>query len=286
MISAHILFVSLSNFDRIPLRNHHSNAEFRIILFARNSNSHKVQRVSESRRWIVGVVLLILLSSGFAGLFLYLNTNPDRLAINFIPEHTNSSPGEIGWFLVEIDAVDEISTYDIAIQTNVSIETDYKYWPQTPLMEVFVYPNSSHIDMCIEVEVSFTSGELVAHDTAYLYVLNWTFEGVSEVIEKRDVFIHYLETTYPELGINSSTSWTPIHNGVGILIVGHYLFKSTNWEMEIAWHVMIAPHDWVEIYLRPRAEIQPSWAGKIDSWSTDNQTVLEMEPPSEIYRAT
>lgn len=240
--------------------------------------------MSDSRRWPVFVVLLIVISSVFAVVLISLTSNSETLNIDFIPDHSNTSPGGTGWFIVEIDATEEIATYDVAIQTNTSIETDYEYWSQTPLLEVFIYPNTSHIDMCIEVEVVFTWGELVASDSAFLYVLNWTFGELSEVIQKRDVFIDHLASTYPELGINQTTSWTPIWNGAGILIVGHYLFKSTYWEMEIAWHVMIAPHDWVQVYLRPRAEVQPSWAGKIDSWTTDNETVVEMELPSEIYR--
>jgi len=240
--------------------------------------------VSDTKRLLAGVVLLIVISSAFVAILFYLDSNPVRLDVSFIPENVNTSPGEIGWFLVEIDSPTVITDYDVVIQTNASIDTDYRYWFQTPLLEVFLYPNSSHIDMCIEVEVVFTWGELVAHDSAFLHVLNWTFEGLTEVLEKQDVFIDYLKSTHPEFGINETTSWTPIHNGAGILIVGHYLFKSAQWEMELAWHVMIAPHDWVQVYLRPRGEIQPSWAGNIESWSTDNQTIVEIDPPTEIYR--
>ena len=241
-------------------------------------------KMSASKRLSVAIVLLIVIFSSFAAVLIYLNVGSARLDISFIPDRLNSSPGEIGWFLVEIDTSEEITTYELDIQTNTSIDTDYVYWPQTPLLEVFLYPNSSHIDTCIEVEVTLSVGDLIAHDSAFMLVWNWTFEGVEEVIEKRDVFIDYLAANHPELGINETTSWTPIFNCAGILIVGHYLFKSSQWEMEIAWHVMIQPYDWVQVYLRPRAEIQPSWAGEIESWSTDNQTIMEIEPPAEIYR--
>jgi len=237
-----------------------------------------------SNRLLAGIALLIIVIASSFAVVLYLNSSSDKLDITFIPEHMNSSPGETGWFLVEIDTTRQMTDYDIAIQTNASIETDYTYWPQTPLLEVFVYPNSSHVDSCIEIDLTLSSGALVVQDYAFLHVLNWTFEGLSEVIEKRDVFIGHLADSYPEFGINGTTLWTPIYNGAGILVVGHYLFKSSQWEMEIAWHVMIPPYDWVQVYLRPRAEVQPSWAGMIESWSTDNETVVEIDPPLEIYR--
>ncbi len=242
--------------------------------------------MSNSRRLLVIAVLLIVIISSVAAALIYMNLNSEKLEINFIPDHTNTSPGETGWFLVEIDSREQITTHEISIQTNVSVETDFTYWSQTPLIEVFVYPNSTHLDTCIEIEVTFSAGDLIAHDTAFLYVWNWTFGDISEVIAKRNVFIDYLATSHPEYGIDNTTSWTPIHNGVGILVVGHYLFMSSQWEMQIEWHFMISPYDWVVVYLRPRAEIEPSWAGKIESWITDNQTILEIEPPPEIYRPT
>jgi hypothetical protein len=239
------------------------------------------QMNNSSRVLAVVGVLLVLVFSALAGLILL---NSERIVISFIPDHSNTIPGETGWFLVEIQATSEITDYEIAVDTNCSVETGYKYWAQTPLLEVFVYPNASHVDHCIEIEVSFTWGELVAHDSAFLYVLNWTSEGLDEIIEKRDVFIDFLAVNHPEFGIDNNTTWTPIYNCAGIIIVGHHLFKSAEWEMEVSWHVMIAPYDWVQVYLRPRAESTPSWAGTINSWSTDNGTVVETDPPTEIYR--
>jgi hypothetical protein len=237
-----------------------------------------------SKRSLTGIGLLLIVITSSVVVLIYLNSNIERLEISFLPEYMNSAPGETGWFLVEINSTRQTTDIEIDIQTNVSIETDYTYWSQTPLLEIFLYPDSSHIDSCIEVNVTISSGALVAHDVASLSVLNWSFGELTEVIEKRDVFINYMAINYPELGINDSTSWTPIHNGAGILIVGHYLFKSDQWELEIDWHVMIAPHDWVKGYLRHRAEVQPSWAGIIESWSSDNHTIIEVEPPTDIYR--
>ncbi|NHJ12901.1 MAG: hypothetical protein EAX95_04455 [Candidatus Thorarchaeota archaeon] len=238
-----------------------------------------------NRRLLGFVLVLITILCASAAVLIYTNAPADSLEIDFVPNSISTSPGEIGWFLVEIDSTRPLDNHEVAIHTNVSIPANFTYWPDTPLLEVFLYPNSSHIDLCIEVEVTLSSDGFMAQDIAFLSVLNWTFEELAQVIEKRDVFVDYLATHYPTFGINETTDWTPIHNGAGILIVGHYLFKSSHWEMELAWHVMIAPHDWVQVYLRQRVDLQPSWAGQIDSWSTDNDTVVEMDPPEEIYRS-
>lgn len=238
-----------------------------------------------SKRFLVGIgLLLLVIISSIVVVLIWLNSDSGSLEITFIPERMNTAPDETGWFLVEIDSSRPLTDYDIDLQTNVSIETDYTYWSQTPLLEIFLYPDSSHVDSCIEVNVTFSSSRLVASDVAFLEVLNWSLGELSQVIEKRDVFIEYLAANYPELGINDTTSWTPIYNGAGILVVGHYLFKSDIWELELDWHVMIAPHDWVKVYLRKRADVQPSWAGMIESWSSDNHTIIEVEPPTDIYR--
>ncbi|MFX1368701.1 MAG: hypothetical protein ACFFAY_08900 [Promethearchaeota archaeon] len=238
-----------------------------------------------SNRTIAGIGLLVILIGSVAAAIFYMNIGSPNLDIEFIPNEINTAPGEVGWFIVAIETNVQTTAYDVSIQTNTSIESNYTFWPEAPLLEVFLYPNSSHIDSCIEVEVSLSSGELVSHDTAILNVLNWTFEQLPAVLEKRDVFINFLSANFPELDITATTPWTPIYNGAGILIVGHYLFKSSEWEMEISWHVMIQPHDWVQVYLRNRAELQPSWAGKIESWGSDNHSVVEIDPPDEIYRA-
>lgn len=53
---------------------------------------------------------------------------------------------------------------------------------------------------------------------------------------------------------------------------------------EIGRHITIAPNHWVEFYLRPRSSLYPSWYGKINSWSSRNHSVVEIESPDEISR--
>lgn len=69
-----------------------------------------------------------------------------------------------------------------------------------------------------------------------------------------------------------------------ILVVSHYLFFSEEWEMGLQWHIMIAPYDWARIYLRPRAEVQPTHAFEITSVSDTQAAPQEIEVPGTSDR--
>ncbi|TFG33199.1 hypothetical protein EU527_08605 [Candidatus Thorarchaeota archaeon] len=237
-----------------------------------------------SNRLVLGVSLSLIVVVSVLGIVL-MSMNSGQLTIEFVPDHLNTIPDDVGWFLVEITTNRELTECDIEIHTNQTVETDYVYWAQTKLIEVFVYPTASNLEQCIEIELTLTSGSMTVKDVALLYVLNWTSCELPYAAEMRDVFVDYLSENCPEFGINETTEWIPIYNTAGILVVTHYLFMSEQWEMEVAWHVMIAPSDWVHVYLRQRCNLEPSWGGEIVSWSTDNKTINEVDPPLEIYRA-
>lgn len=237
-----------------------------------------------SKRVLIGMSLTLIVFVSVLGIAL-MSMNSDPLTIEFVPDHANTIPDDMGWFLVKINTDVELSEYDIEISTNATIRTEYVYWAQTQLIEVFVYPTSSNLNQCIEVKLTFTSGLTVTTDSAFLYIWNWISDKEEYAIEMRDVFVDYLALNYPEFGINETTEWTPIYNTAGILIVTHYLFMSEQWEMEVAWHVMTPPSDWVHVYLRQRCDLTPSWGGEIVSWSSDNDAINEVDPPIEIYRA-
>ena len=77
---------------------------------------------------------------------------------------------------------------------------------------------------------------------------------VFEVIEKidqfrpiaytmHDMFIPWIEQIHPELGISNETVWTGTIVTPRRLVVSHYLSFSEEWEMHVAWHNTILPHN-------------------------------------------
>jgi hypothetical protein len=69
-----------------------------------------------------------------------------------------------------------------------------------------------------------------------------------------------------------------------ILVVSHYLFFSSGWELGLMWHVMIPPHDWTEIYLRRRGDLAPAYAFRLDSRTDPAAVPHPVAPPPEIDR--
>jgi len=96
-------------------------------------------------------------------------------------------------------------------------------------------------------------------------------------------FIPWLAANQPELGITAATSWQGTPGG-WVLVVTHYQYLSTDWELDIAWHNMIPPDDWVRINLRHRGtESAPSVAFEVSSASA-NSTPREIPPEPAVWR--
>jgi len=210
-----------------------------------------------------------------------------ELKVEFIPKEMKSCPEHIAWLLVNITIVGNPNVpLSISVHPNRSIQTQYHLWStSTPkVLEIFLYPNTSHINSNIGVEVRVTTDTVSATDVATVHVVDWTLPDLTQVTDIRNTFVQFLAINHPDFGIDETVTWTPTLNAPQILVVEHYLFMSEFWEMELSRHVMIAPHDWIRVYLRPRGALTPSWAGMIESWTSDNQTILEIEPPDQIYR--
>jgi hypothetical protein len=221
--------------------------------------------------------------------FLSYYDQKQDLCLNFTPNELKSYPNHTAWLLLDIKTKnsDIMSNLSFTIETNVTIDFDYNIWNNTPaekLIEIFLYPNITHLDNFILVEVNAVSGVNSKTENAVIYVIDWT-SNLSPLIESmRDTFVNYFSTNHSNFNINVSTIWNGFGNSPQILIVEHYLFKSAFWEMELSRHVTIAPHDWVTVYLRPRFSLIPNWSGTINSWSSGNHTINEIDPPEEIFR--
>lgn len=104
------------------------------------------------------------------------------------------------------------------------------------------------------------------------------------------LFLPALAESHPDLGLGAEDAWTLEGQVVAprLLVVSHYLFASSTWELGLSWHIMVAPDDWAELYLRPLGELAPTQAFRISSWSTALQTgeleVTAVPPPTEIVR--
>lgn len=81
------------------------------------------------------------------------------------------------------------------------------------------------------------------------------------------VFIDEFAGTVDDLPSTTSEliNGTPV---AGLLVVSHYAWFTDTAEIGLAWHIMVAPDDWAELTIRPRGDLAPTQAFRLDSWTT------------------
>jgi len=239
---------------------------------------------------IISFAILFISASVLTVLALYFfYDSREKSTIVFTPNYIKSFPNHTAWLLAKVSIYDSdlLDNCFIIVQTNETIDLEFKVWnnePSKKVLEIFIKPNSTHLNDFVKVEAIINNDKTCIKGSAIIEVIHWFAKNISEVIGMRDEFISYLAINKSSFGINESIIWEGFDNRPQILIVEHYLFRSEFWEMELSRHVMIAPHDWVQVYLRLRNQIQPIWSGIISSWSSENHTVTEIEPPSSVSR--
>jgi len=134
------------------------------------------------------------------------------------------------------------------------------------IAEAIVVPEETSKEEVFSVTITGNRGGLKREKTITIELIPGEDDIGPYASELRDLFIPWLATNHPELGITNETEWTGTIVNPGILVVMHYIFYSDEWEMYLTWHVTIPPHDWTRIHLRHRfTELSPSHAFEISS---------------------
>ncbi len=151
-------------------------------------------------------------------------------------------------------------------------------------VEVIVIPEAASEGSNVSFEITASRGGHEETKSITFEVVPGENDREARATELRDKFIPWLVENMPELGITADTVWEGTTVSPQWLVVSHYLFISEEWEMHVAWHVMIPPYDWVRIDLRKRfEEDKPSYAFEISSIAANDQPI-EIEVPDTIWR--
>lgn len=138
------------------------------------------------------------------------------------------------------------------------------------------------------VEVRAVRGSIERQSQISSIVIPWedTISGTARDIVA--VFTDWLAENAPDLGVTPGTEFEGTVVAPQLLVVSHYAFFSDEWEIGLAWHIMVAPQDWAEIYFRPRDQLTPTRAFQVNSWSTalngEPFEIREIAPPPEVVR--
>ena len=153
--------------------------------------------------------------------------------------------------------------------------------------EVILMPAGVPVDTTVTLTIEGRRGD-ETHSATSTAVITQPIQSPDDRLvtgtAMRDLFIPWLASEHPELGINADTEWMAVPLRPHILEVSYYLFLSDDWELAVWWHVMIPPYNWARMYLRHRdTESVPSFGAEISSVSGRDDPHI-MTPPEEVWR--
>jgi len=210
-------------------------------------------------------------------------------SMNVIPEELNghSIAGQQCVFLVTVIDADQAGQFPVRISAQAPGAQVIIYKQdivEGQVAEVVVIPEQASAGKTIKVTIVGSGGAGSDKRVISFDVVEGEDDRQEYARELMDRFVPWLAANRPELGITAETEWKGTMVSPVWLVVSHYLFFSEEWEVHVAWHVMVAPYDWARIDLRHGFdELEPSYAFEISSVSADSEPV-ETEPPESVWR--
>jgi hypothetical protein len=196
-------------------------------------------------------------------------------------------PGSGYCFLVRVTETGEASGDPVTIDATATSAAVAKIVPSQlapgVVGEVWVIADPATTEVTGSVTITATRDALTREVTRTLPVFPMADERAADAQPHFDAWIAWLATARPELGITAATTWEPVFVST-LLVVSHYSYWSEDWEVTIAWHNMIPPDDWSDVFLRRRGEETGySLAFRQDSMVGQTEP-REIEPPVELVR--
>lgn len=144
------------------------------------------------------------------------------------------------------------------------------------VFELFLRPAASTIGETLPFEVRATTASGQTSAAGVLEVIEWSDEDTSHADELLALFLPTVAETHPELGLGPDTAWIESWNSNPVLVVTHRSYLSEGYEVHVAWHNTMVPHDWAYLTVRPRSELLPSLGWCIPS-QVEDHTVQEAD---------
>lgn len=238
---------------------------------------------------VAAVAVAALLIGGGCGDNGSATTTTTPLAVIVSPEHVNGVlPGSQLMLLVTRTDGGATAATVTATAPGATVTVQPSSIAGDEVAEVTVTPGaaSSEADLVITITVAVDGATETV--TRTVTVVPWEDDRREQATEILGLFTSWLAANRPELGITAETEFDGTFVAPNLLVVSHYAFFDDQWEVGVGWHVMVAPDDFAEIYLRPRSELSPTLAFRMGSWQTALSTgvydVTEVEPPAEVTR--
>jgi len=153
---------------------------------------------------------------------------------------------------------------DASANLNVQINKDILN-ESSRVAEISLYPNNLTRIGLHEIEITATHANISRLITLEVEILNHSIDNPSSyIIGKKNKLINWLESEYPIFDNISNQDWFAYMTYVEILVVEHWTFISSEWEIRLCCHITIPPYNWSMLRLRKIGEIDPILAAKCE----------------------
>ena len=225
-------------------------------------------------------------------------------AIHVSPMHMDDTIAGLSYvFLVTVDygteeaattttdgteTIDPNLAYISASADNATVTVGPKSIKEGYVAEVVVVPNEGTTGNTLSVTVKAEWNGRTDTETVTLNVREASSsqeELTLEAVKIRNMFIVWLATNYPDLGISLDEVWSDTSVYPNTTVIKYFLFFSEEWEMGIRWNTSTSSVDWAQMYIRMRTvEFSPSQAFEIASVSAATPDIYEISPPKAVWR--
>lgn len=232
----------------------------------------------------VALVVFAVVVAGCSG-----SASDTPFELEVMPEFVNGVYPETGLVLLAtVASADDSPVTLTAEAAGASAVVEPAEISPGDVAEVTVTPEAPAAEVPLTVSVSAVRGEVEHTVERETSVVPFTDELGPEAGELFAVFATWLGENRPDLGITPATEADGGAVAPMLLVVTHYAYMSAEWEIGLAWHIMIPPDDWAELYLRPRDEVAPTEAFRLSSRAAAFEQgiveISEVAPPTEVVR--
>jgi len=185
-------------------------------------------------------------------------------------------PGGPTLLVAEVGAGElDVVTLSVTTEPDAACEVTPAEVTGGGVVEVVLRPAAANVDQVVAITLRAESHGDVATDVAEVRVVGHTDTEGEFADSLLADFLAYLEANHAEMGLGPGTEWIEsFPTYPSILIVGHRTYLSAGWDLHLAWHVTIAPHDWSYVTVRRRTDLDPV-LGLCFPSQTEDRTVQE-----------
>jgi hypothetical protein len=225
------------------------------------------------KKYLIVITVILIMVVGFSGcneIFIRFNLNAKYSYIMSYRDGggiflINMTPGHnfYGNVSLKIDA---------SANLNVKLN-NYRLNESSRVAEITIHPNNLTRIGLHEIELSAAHKNVSRLLSLEVDIINRSIGNPSSyIIGKKNKLIYWLESEYPTFYNISNQDWFAYMTYVKILVVEHWTFLSSEWELRLCCHITIPPYNWSMLRLRKVGEIDPIFAAKCDF----NDTMYEI----------